>query len=118
MKNQSLDRCLDETCYRLTREVREHPLLCLGLALGAGVVIGAIGGRSLSGSASARGWLADVASDWSDRAHEAGDRAVKAGHRASRELRSAAHRVADAAPDVDFDKLVSRGRRWLRSVVS
>ena len=117
MKNQSLDRCLDETCYRLTREVREHPLLCLSLALGAGVVIGAIGGRSLS-STPARGWLADLGSDLSDRAHDVGDRAAKAGHRASRELRSAAHRLADAAPDVDVDKLVSRGRHWLRSVLS
>jgi hypothetical protein len=117
MKNRSLDHCLDETCYRLTREIREHPLLCVGLALGAGLVIGAIGGRSI-GHAPARGWLADVASDLGDRAHEVGDRALKAGHRASRELRSAAHRVADATPDVDFDKVVSRGRQWLRSVLS
>lgn len=118
MKNQQIDRCFDETRYRLTREVRDHPLLCLGLALGAGVVIGAIGGRSVSGNGSARGWLADLGSDLSDRAHEAGDRAAKAGHRASRELRSVAHRVADAAPDVDVDKLVARGRQWLRSILS
>ena len=112
MKTQSLDRRLDETCYRLTREIREHPLLCIGIAFGAA--------WSSERSAAARSDTAqrmacDAASGLSDRAHEAGDRAAKAGHRASRELRSAAHRVADAAGDVDFDKLVSRGRQWLRA---
>jgi hypothetical protein len=118
MKTQPFDRCLEETRYRLTREVREHPLLCLGLALGAGVVIGAIGGRSTAGNGSARHWLTDLGSDLSERAHDVGDRALKVGNRARRELRSAAHRVADAAPDIDYDKLVSRGRHWLRSVLS
>ena len=83
----------------------------------AGMILGAIGGHSIGHSPS-RGWLAGAASDISDRAHDAGDRAAKAGHRASREVRSAAHRVADAAGDVDFDKLVSRGRQWLRAVPS
>jgi hypothetical protein len=118
MKSTQLDRCIEDARYRLTREVREHPLLCLGLALGAGVVIGALGGRSVSSHNSSHGWLADLGADLSDRAHSAGDRVAKAGERARRELRAATHRVADAAPEIDVDRLVARGRHWLRSMLA
>ena len=34
MKTSPVTRRLEETRYRLTREVRDNPLLCLGLAIG------------------------------------------------------------------------------------
>ena len=38
MKTSPVTRRLEETRYRLTREVRDNPLLCLGLAIGIGGV--------------------------------------------------------------------------------
>lgn len=119
MKNQHLNHYVEDVRYRVTREIRENPLLCIGLALGVGALIGAIGGRASAPSPSSRRhhWLADVASDLTDRAHEASGRALRAGSHASRELNNAVHRATDALPDVPLDHLVKRGKSWLRSAL-
>lgn len=124
MKNQHLNHYVEDVRYRVTREIRENPLLCIGLALGVGALIGAIGGRASAPSPSSRRhhWLADVASDLTDRAHEVahevGDRALRAGRHANRGLHQAAHRATEALPDVHLDHLVKRGKSWLRSALS
>jgi len=116
MKSDPLSRNLDETRYRLTREIRENPLLCVGIALGVGVVIGALGSRAATSRPGAPHWLTDLASDFGSEAEKLRGGATRAGRHASRELHDALHHAAEAVPDVDFDKLVRRGRRWLKSV--
>jgi len=117
MTPPSVNRTLDNTCYRLAREVREHPLLSLSVALGVGAVLGVWAGQAAASPRSRKNWLSDVASDLSDHAHHAGNRALRARRRASKELSAVAGRAHDALPDLDFDHLSKRGRHWLRSVL-
>lgn len=117
MKTDPLSRNLDEARYRLTREIRENPLLCVGLALGVGAVIGALGSRAASRPSTHSRWLAELASELGDEASRLRGSAARAGHHASRELKSALGHVTDSVPEVDLDHLLSRGRRWLRSVL-
>jgi len=118
MKTDPLSRNLSEARYRVTREIRDNPLLCVGLALGVGAVIGALGSRAAVSRPDRTRWLTDLASDWSDEARKAGSRAGAVGHRANKELHAALHQAADAVPEVDLDRLVRRGRRWLHSVLA
>jgi hypothetical protein len=116
MKNHSVNRTLDDACYRLTREVREHPLLTLGVAVGVGALLGALAGHAATTTPGARkNWLTDMASDLSDHAHQARGRALRAGRQANKELHAAASRATGSLPEVDFDRLLKRGRHWLRS---
>ena len=117
MKTDPLSRNLDEARYRLTREIRENPLLCVGLALGVGAVIGALGSRAASRHPRDSRWLAELVSELGDEASKLRGSAARAGHHASRELKSAIGQVSEAVPEVDLDHLVRRGRRWLRSVL-
>ena len=50
MKKNELARALDMPGTDLTREVHEHPLTCVGLALGVGVVLGALGAHRPPGT--------------------------------------------------------------------
>jgi|GEM_PF-2050206 len=118
MKTHSLDRSLDDVRYRLTREIRENPLLCVGLAVGIGALLGAVGGRATCSRSNGKHWLTDLASGLGDEAHKVTDRAARAGRQANKELHSAVHRATEAVPDIDLDQLVSQGRRWLRSALS
>jgi hypothetical protein len=117
MKTDPLSRNLDEARYRLTREIRENPLLCVGLALGVGAVIGALGSRAATRHPAGSRWLAELASELGDEASRLRGSASRAGHHAGRELKSALGQVTDSVPDVDLDHLVRHGRRWLRSVL-
>lgn len=113
MKTDSLNRSFDEARYRLTREIRENPLLCIGLAVGVGAVIGALGSRAATTHPGGTRWLAELG----DEATKLRSGATRAGRHAGKELQAVLHHAADAAPDVDLDHLVRRGRRWLRSVL-
>lgn len=117
MKTDPLNRNLDEARYRVTREIRENPLLCVGIALGVGAVIGALGTRAATTRPGGSRWLADLASDLSDEAHTLRGEATRVGRRAGKEIQSALHHATDAVPEVDLDHLVRRGRRWLRSAL-
>lgn len=117
MKTDSLNRSFDEARYRLTREIRENPLLCIGLAVGVGAVIGALGSRAATTRPSGNRWLADLAAELGDEATKLRSGATRAGRHAGKELQAVLHQAAEAAPDVDLDHLVRRGRRWLRSVL-
>ncbi len=117
MKSDTVSRSLDSARYRLTREIRENPLLCVGIALGVGALIGALGSRAATSQPSAGRWLSDVASDLGSEADKWRTGAARAGRQAGKELHSALHHVTDSVPDVDIDKLVARGRHWLRSLL-
>jgi len=118
MKPDPLTRGLEEARYRVTREVRENPLLCVGLALGAGLVIGALTSRAaVSHRPGASRWLSDLASDFGEEADKWRGEATRVGRRAGKELQSALHHAAEAAPEIDVDQLVRRGRRWLRALL-
>jgi hypothetical protein len=117
MKTDPLNRNLDEVRYRLTREIRENPLLCVGIALGVGAVIGALGSRAASHGSRDSHWLSDLASGLGDEASHLRESASRAGRHASKEVRSAFHHATDSVPEVDLDHLVRRGRRWLRDVL-
>lgn len=116
MKTDPLSRQLDEARYRLTREIRENPLLCVGIALGVGAVIGALASRSGSRAATGSRRLSDLASQLSEQADALRSTATRGGQRAGRELQSAFDHLTDAAPAVDLDRLILHGRRWLRSL--
>ncbi|MFN0128923.1 MAG: hypothetical protein ACKV19_19805 [Verrucomicrobiales bacterium] len=117
MKADPLNRGLEEARYRLTREIRENPLLCVGLALGVGAVIGALGSRAAASKHGPSHWLADLASTLGSEAHKLGHEATRAGRHAGKELQAALHQASDAVPDVELEQLIRRGRRWLRSVL-
>lgn len=117
MKTDPISRSVDEARYRLTREIRDNPLLCVGIALGVGAVIGALGSRAATSRPGGSRWLADLASELSDEAHKLRGEASRVGHRAGKEFQSALHSATDAVPEVDVDALVRRGRRWLRSAL-
>ena len=118
MKTDPMTRTLDETCYRLTREVRENPLLCVGLALGVGVVIGALSSRAVTSSRPGTSrWLTDLASGLSDEADSLRGEVTRVGRRAGKGMHAALHHAGDAVPEIDVDQLVRRGRRWLRAVL-
>ena len=117
MNADPLTRQLEETKYRLTREIRENPLLCVGIALGVGAVIGVLGSRAASCRPGASRWLADLADDLTEEASEVRSSATRAGRHATQELKAALEKAAEAAPEVDIDRLVRRGRRWLHSLL-
>lgn len=117
MNSDPLNRGLEEARYRLTREIREHPLLCVGIALGVGAVIGALGSRAATTRSGSSRWLADLADTLTDEAGNVRSSATRAGRHATDELKAVLEKAADAAPDVDIDRLVRRGRRWLNSLL-
>ena len=116
MKTDPLSRSLDEARYRLTREIREHPLMCVGIALGVGAVIGALGSHATTRSGGSR-WLNELAGELADEASTLRGSATRAGRRAGHDIHQALEHAADSLPDVDVDRLVRRGRQWLRSVL-
>jgi len=113
MPNHSLSPTLNKACHRLTSEVRDHPLLSLGIAVGVGAMLGALAGQATTGGS--KTWRSAMNSDLFDHAHEAGSCALRTSRQARKELRAAASRAAAAAPEVDFDHLARRGRHWLRA---
>lgn len=115
MKTAPLSRNLDEVRYRLTREIRENPLLCVGLALGVGAVIGALGSRTATRHPDGSRWLAELASELGDEASRLRGSAARAGRHAGRQLESTLGHVSDSVPELDLDRLLRRGRRWLQS---
>jgi len=118
MNNKSLSRSLDDACHRLTNEVRKHPLLTISAAVGVGALLGAIARQATGTPGSRKNWLTDVASDLSGHAHEATNCARRAKRQANKELHAAVNRAASAVPEVDIDRLVRRGRHWLRAQLS
>lgn len=121
MKTSPVTRRLEETRYRLTREVRDNPLLCLGLAIGVGAVIGALGSRTATPSPHTRTlnpeWLTRLTNGLSDEARQLTKQAAQTRCHAKRELNSVARHASDSLPEIDLDQLVTRGRDWLRSTL-
>jgi hypothetical protein len=117
MNQQSLNRTMNDARYRLTREVREHPLFSIGVAIGVGALLGALAGQAATPTRR-KNWLTDVATDLSDRAHDVGNRARRVKRVAARELNAATTRANKALPDVNYDLVVRRGRHWLSSLLS
>lgn len=113
MPNHSLSPTFNKACHRLTRDVRDHPLLSLGIAVGVGAILGALAGQATTGGR--KSWRSAMAAELSDHAHEAGNGALRTSRQARKELQAAANRVAAAVPEVDFDHLARRGRQWLRT---
>ena len=119
MKTSPVTRRLEETRYRLTREVRDNPLLCLGLAMGVGAVIGTLGSRAATPSPRPLHpeWLTRLTNGLSDEARQLTKQANQTSRHAKRELNSAARHASDSMPEIDLDQLVARGRNWLRSTL-
>lgn len=99
----------------MTREVREHPLLTIGVAVGLGVVLGAMASQATAVPYRRINWLSGLASGLSDHLPGAGHRTRRTGRLANQEFQAAASRVVRAMPEVDVDQVVRRGRQWLRS---
>lgn len=113
MANHSLTQSIDKACHRLSREVRDHPLLTLGVAVGVGALVGALASHTSTGGR--KNWRSKMATNLSDHALEAGNCALRTSRQARRELQTAANRAADAVPEVDFERLARRGRHWLQA---